>query len=132
MRGFAKLTQRSREVAREPIGDEAADERDQQDAEGDDARAAEESLHRASPFASRHRTRAAFDAEGLVLDASDQSPRWDRAILLLDDLEHSWMFRSSDEGDTIQYRSMSCRFDPSAEVPFEVYGAAGTLVQRGQ
>lgn len=75
---------------------------------------------------------AAFDAEGLVLDASDQSPRWDRAILLLDDLEHSWMFRSSDEGDTIQYRSMSCRFDPSAEVPFEVYGAAGTLVQRGQ
>ena len=42
------------------------------------------------------------------------------------------MFRSSDEGDTIQYRSMSCRFDPSAEVPFEVYGAAGTLVQRGQ
>jgi hypothetical protein len=75
---------------------------------------------------------AAFDAEGIVLDSTDQSPRWDRAIIVMDDLEHSWLFKSSDEGDSVEYRSMSCRFDPSAEVPFEVYGATGTLVQRGQ
>lgn len=76
---------------------------------------------------------AAFDAEGVVLDPSDPSTRQDRALILLDDLEHAWIFKSASDDDSskLEYRQMSCRFDPSAEVPFEVYGQTGTLVGRG-
>ncbi len=42
------------------------------------------------------------------------------AILPLSDLEHAWLFRpvaAGTEGSGVEYRSMSCRFDPGAEIP---------------
>jgi hypothetical protein len=75
----------------------------------------------------------AFDAEEIAIDAA--SARHERPLLLLDDLEHSWLFRltqptSATEAGA-QYRTMKCHFDPDLDVPSEVYRASGTLVRRG-
>lgn len=76
---------------------------------------------------------AALDADPIVLDPDDDTARVERAIVLLDDLENSWLFRSSPAAgrSRVEARAMSCRFDPSAEVPFEVYSAPGTQIRRG-
>ncbi len=57
----------------------------------------------------------------------------EQAVILLDDMEHSWLFRHVDQPGgkaRVEYRVMSCRFDPSVEVPPEVYEQQGTLVRR--
>lgn len=59
----------------------------------------------------------------------------EEAIVLLDDLDHAWLFRhvSAPSGSTrVEYRSMSCRFDSGVEIPLEVYDAPGTLVRRSR
>ena len=71
----------------------------------------------------------AFDADELSFD--NATLRRERALLLLDDLEHSWLFRSIAETNAVQYRTMKCHFEPDLEVPSDVYRAAGTLVPRG-
>ena len=75
----------------------------------------------------------ALDAEELAFDSS--TLRHERVLLLLDDLDHTWLFRlTGDAGTaptTAQYRTMKCHFDPNAEVPPDVYRAAGTSVPRG-
>ena len=75
----------------------------------------------------------ALDAEEIAVDAS--SARNERLLLLLDDLDHSWLFRlvhpTSTTQTSVQYRTMKCHFDPDLEVPSEVYRAPGTLVRRG-
>jgi len=52
-------------------------------------------------------------------------------IVLLDDLEHAWLLRkprdTGSEGPRIEYRGMSCRFDPALELPQEILGAAEAL-----
>jgi hypothetical protein len=76
---------------------------------------------------------AAFDAEVVVLDPSIGTPEQERAILPLDDLEHSWLFRKMYDPNgeaTVEYRMMSCRFDPGVEIPPETFSAAGTRVKR--
>jgi hypothetical protein len=76
---------------------------------------------------------AAFDAEGITLDPSDSAPRFDRALVILDDSEPSWLFKrnTATSPNTYEARAMTCRFDPNTDVPLEVYSAPGTLVGRG-
>ncbi|HET7544882.1 MAG TPA: hypothetical protein VFK05_33675 [Polyangiaceae bacterium] len=71
----------------------------------------------------------ALDADELAFDSA--ALRRERVLLLLDDLEHSWLFRSPSESSAVQYRTMKCHFEPDLEVPSEVYRAPGTLVPRG-
>jgi len=81
-----------------------------------------------------HACATALDAEELAVDAA--SARNERLILLLDDLDHSWLFRlvhpTGTTQTSVQYRTMKCHFDPDLEVPSEVYRAPGTLVRRGR
>jgi hypothetical protein len=75
----------------------------------------------------------ALDAEEIPVDAAP--PRHERVLMLLDDLEHTWLFRSVDNANgtapDVQYRTLKCHFEPDLEVPSEVYRAPGTLVPRG-
>jgi hypothetical protein len=76
---------------------------------------------------------AAFEAEEIAFDAA--TLRHERVLLLLDDLEHTWLFRVTGDisGSTtaVQYRTMKCHFEPDLELPSDVYRAPGTLVPRG-
>jgi hypothetical protein len=71
----------------------------------------------------------ALDADEVPFDGA--APRRERALLLLEDLEHSWLFRSIPDSNAVQYRTMKCHFEPDLEVPSDVYRAPGTLVPRG-
>jgi hypothetical protein len=55
-------------------------------------------------------------------------------IILLDDLEHAWLFRkprdTNAEGPRVEYRSMSCRFDPALELPPEILDAPEALAPK--
>jgi hypothetical protein len=75
---------------------------------------------------------SAFDAEPVAPEGTP--PPQSRAILPLSDLAHSYLFRSSAQAGLVrtEYRSMSCKLDPSAEVPPELYRAPGTLVPRAR
>jgi hypothetical protein len=59
-----------------------------------------------------------------------------RAILPYDDLEHAWLFRSprktNNEAALLEWRTMSCRLDPTQEVPPEVFQVEGTMVRRAR
>jgi len=75
----------------------------------------------------------ALDAEEIALDPA--SARHERVLLLLDDLEHTWLFRivtdATGTATGLAYRTLKCHFDPDLDVPSEVYRAQGTLVPRG-
>ncbi len=71
----------------------------------------------------------ALDADEVAFDSA--ALRRERALLLLEDLDHSWLFRSTSDSNAVQYRTMKCHFDPDLEVPSDVYRAPGTLVPRG-
>jgi hypothetical protein len=73
---------------------------------------------------------AAFDAEPLLPEGAEASGA--RAILPFGDLQQSYLFRSTTQNQVVkvEYRTMSCRFDPAAEVPPELYRAPGALVPR--
>lgn len=72
---------------------------------------------------------AAFEA---VLAPESAANPGDRALLLGDALDRSWLFRTVDVGRdqprSLEYRTMNCRFDPSVEIPPEVKGQNGTFV----
>ena len=74
----------------------------------------------------------AFEADEIG-DAS--TARHERVLLLLDDLEHTWLFRlvpeTHGDGGRVEYRNMKCHFDPDLEVPPDIFRAEGTLVPRG-
>ena len=50
----------------------------------------------------------------------------ERGVVLLDDLEHAWLVRRVDAPDgglaRVEYRGMSCRFEPGLEIPDELLG----------
>ena len=71
----------------------------------------------------------ALDADEVSFDGA--TLRRERALLLLDDLEHSWLFRSVADANAVQYRTMKCHFEPDLDLPSDVYRAPGTLVPRG-
>lgn len=76
---------------------------------------------------------AAFDAR-LVQPKGTGEPQLESAIISLADLEHAWMFRLVPDPESrsprVEQRPMTCRFDPTAEIPAEVYGEPGTEVLR--
>jgi hypothetical protein len=76
---------------------------------------------------------ATFDAESVAVDSGTQT-RSERAIIPLDDLEHSWLFRAVAETGTeqahVEYRGMNCRFDANVEIPPEIFRAAGSVGPR--
>jgi hypothetical protein len=55
-----------------------------------------------------------------------ERPADERGILLLDDLEHAWLVRRIDQqeagGPRVEYRGMSCRYEPGLEIPEELLG----------
>ncbi|HEX7668141.1 MAG TPA: hypothetical protein VF395_01090, partial [Polyangiaceae bacterium] len=57
----------------------------------------------------------------------------EEGIVFVDPGERSWLFRlgktATDPASALEYRSMSCRFDPAAEVPIEVFREKGTLIE---
>jgi hypothetical protein len=75
---------------------------------------------------------ASFEAAPVTIPGADLAP--ERAVLLLDDLEHAWIVRQvSDPGlerTGIEYRTMSCKFDPNLDVPEEISGAPEALAPR--
>lgn len=79
---------------------------------------------------------AAFDAEQVAPDGGAASAASAatamRAVLPFGDLTRSYLFRFSARSGAVQveYRTMSCKLDPSAEVPSELYRAPGALVPR--
>ena len=76
---------------------------------------------------------AALEA-GIVQVDGGPEPQGEQALVMLDDLDHSWIFRVLSDENTeqseLEYRMMSCRFDPKAHVPQDVYQAPGTRIQR--
>jgi hypothetical protein len=72
---------------------------------------------------------AAFDAD-LVISDSFANSQSESAIIPVDDLAHSWLFRSIPDGNRtrVEYRPMDCKLEPGAQVPEEVYQQPGTLV----
>jgi len=72
----------------------------------------------------------AFDAAGIAAEPGQTSR--ESALISLDALEHSTLFRAVGERDSsrIEYRTMACRFDPALEIPPEVYRAIGTADAR--
>ena len=78
---------------------------------------------------------AAFDAEVVSIDPNLGTPEQERAIIVMDDLEHSWIFRTaySPMGEArIETRVMSCRYDPTLEPPPEIFSLPGTKVKRAR
>lgn len=75
---------------------------------------------------------AAFDAEVVPLEMNEGRTEGERAILPTDDLEHAWLFRnvSDARGAAVEYRNMSCRYDPTVEVPAEAYSVSGATIRR--
>jgi photosystem II stability/assembly factor-like uncharacterized protein len=67
---------------------------------------------------------AAFELE-TVRSSADRDVE-ERGIVLLDDLEHAWLLRRTlgqdSSGPRVEYRSMSCRFEPGLELPEELVG----------
>lgn len=55
-----------------------------------------------------------------------------RVLIPLGDLAHAYLFRASVQGVEVrlEYHPISCKLDPSAEVPPELYRAPGALVPR--
>jgi hypothetical protein len=58
----------------------------------------------------------------------------ERGIVLLDDLEHAWLLRkvrdAASERVRIEYRTMSCRFEPNLEVPEEILRSPEALAPK--
>lgn len=73
---------------------------------------------------------AVLDARGVLL--GDAETAQERALLPLDDLERSWLFRLAirEEVRSVEVRPMRCRFEPKAIVPPELAQAAQD-VERG-
>jgi hypothetical protein len=69
-----------------------------------------------------------------VTGSGTEPPPAERVILLLDDLEHAWMIRQVREPGAertgIEYRTMSCRFEPNLEVPEEIQRSPEALAPR--
>lgn len=73
---------------------------------------------------------SAFDAEPVSPEGT--AVPLTRVLLPMADLGRAYLFRTSVRGGgpVVEYHPMSCRFDPSAEVPQELYRAPGALVPR--
>jgi hypothetical protein len=75
---------------------------------------------------------SAFDAEPVAPEGA-AAPQL-RALLPFGDLSRSYLFRTSVTAGAarVEFRTMSCKLDPSAEVSPELYRAPGALVPRAR
>lgn len=73
---------------------------------------------------------SAFDGEPIASEGAAAPAA--RVLLPLTDLAHAYLFRANVQGSDakLEYHGMSCKLDPSAEVPPELYRAPGALVPR--
>jgi hypothetical protein len=73
---------------------------------------------------------SSFDGEPIGLGGAAVPAT--RVLLPMTDLAHSYLFRANVQGQEprLEYHGMSCKLDPSAEVPQELYRAPGALVPR--
>ncbi len=73
---------------------------------------------------------SSLDGESIALDGGSAPAT--RVLLPMTDLSHSYLFRANVQGQEtrLEYRGISCKLDPSAEVPQELYRAPGALVPR--
>jgi hypothetical protein len=73
---------------------------------------------------------ASFDAEPVAAEGTTTPTM--RVILPFGDLAHAYAFRANVQNNQVklEYHSMSCKLDPSAEIPQELYRAPGALVPR--
>ncbi|HEX3597970.1 MAG TPA: hypothetical protein VHU80_22830, partial [Polyangiaceae bacterium] len=74
---------------------------------------------------------AAYDAT-LVSSEFSGAAQGEQAIIMMSALERAWLFRKEQAPGTtgeLAYRTMSCRVDPDAEVPPEVFRERGTLAE---
>ena len=71
-----------------------------------------------------------FDGEPVSADGAATPAT--RVLVPLNDLAHAYLFRASAQGPEtrLEYHLLSCKLDPAAEVPPELYRAPGTLVPR--
>lgn len=71
-----------------------------------------------------------FDGEPVAIDGVPTPTT--RVLVPLGDLAHSYLFRASVQGVEVrlEYHLISCKLDPGAEVPPELYRAPGALVPR--
>jgi hypothetical protein len=67
------------------------------------------------------------------VSAAPSAVRGEQALLLMGGLAHSFLFRAAagarNASPGLEYRTMTCRADPGADVPQEVFREHGTLVQ---
>jgi hypothetical protein len=75
---------------------------------------------------------SAFDGEPVAVDGVATPPT--RVLLPFGDLGHAYLFRATTEGVEVrlEYHPISCKLDPAAEVPQELYRAPGALVPRAR
>jgi hypothetical protein len=74
---------------------------------------------------------AAYEVELVPNDAAPELE--ESAIVLLSDLDHAWLFKNtapSGNPPQIEYRTMSCRFSASVEVPPETFNMPNMLAPR--
>ncbi len=74
---------------------------------------------------------AAYDAT-LVSSEFSGAAQGEQAIIAMASLERAWLFRKEQAGagsTELAYRTMSCRVDPDADVPPEVFRERGTLAE---
>jgi hypothetical protein len=73
-----------------------------------------------------------FDGEPIALDGGSAPAA--RVLLPMTDLTHAYLFRANVQGQEprLEYHGLSCKLDPSAEVPAELYRAPGALVPRAR
>jgi hypothetical protein len=73
---------------------------------------------------------SSFDGEPVVADGVAAPTT--RVIIPLGDLPHAYLFRATAQGVEVrlEYHPISCKLDPAAEVPPELYRAPGALVPR--
>jgi hypothetical protein len=76
---------------------------------------------------------AAFEIHSVPGGSPDPAAT-ESGVLVLDDLAHAWLFRRSREtgaeGMRVEYRTMSCRFDPNLELPEEILNAPEALAPK--
>jgi hypothetical protein len=76
---------------------------------------------------------AAFEIHSVPGGAPDPAVA-EGGMLLLDDLSHAWLFRktkeAAGEGTRVEYRGMSCRFEPNLELPEEILSSPEALAPK--
>jgi hypothetical protein len=76
---------------------------------------------------------AAFDIHPVPGGLPDPATT-EGGTILLDDLSHAWLFRKAKEtrgeGARVEFRGMSCRFDPNLELPEEILNAPEALAPK--